>query len=84
MQLRGTSPVPREIRKAADSDNKMQDIYDRERREMQFIALGVFGFLSIPLGLFVPLYLGTNPSGSGEATMLAFMIASHLISFQVS
>eukprot|EP00036_Acanthoecidae_sp_10tr_P010155 CAMPEP_0182924346 /NCGR_PEP_ID=MMETSP0105_2-20130417/5987_1 /TAXON_ID=81532 ORGANISM="Acanthoeca-like sp., Strain 10tr" /NCGR_SAMPLE_ID=MMETSP0105_2 /ASSEMBLY_ACC=CAM_ASM_000205 /LENGTH=618 /DNA_ID=CAMNT_0025062115 /DNA_START=251 /DNA_END=2108 /DNA_ORIENTATION=- len=53
-----------------------------EKHEIQVVTAGIFFWLSVPLGFFVPLYLGENHDEAGEASLVFFMLASNLVAFQ--
>ena len=42
----------------------------------------LFFFLSIPLGFFVPLYVGLDHTAEGETAMVFFMLLSNVVAFQ--
>jgi hypothetical protein len=55
-----------------------------ELGEMRKITAGVFFFVSIPLGFFVPLYLGVDHDVAGEAAMVFFALCSNVGAFQAA
>eukprot|EP00038_Savillea_parva_P009171 m.181682 g.181682 ORF g.181682 m.181682 type:complete len:623 (+) comp15333_c0_seq1:270-2138(+) len=54
-----------------------------EIREMRVVTAGVFCFLSVPLGFFVPMYLGVEHEEAGEAVMVLVMLVAHIGAYEI-
>lgn len=73
----------RQLLNRAAADKVAATLPVDEPAEMRAITAGIFGFVSVPLGFFVPLYLGVEHEEPGEAAMVFFMLVTNVAAFQV-